>query len=340
LELYFERFLNPERVSPPDIDLDVADKDRGAVIGYITKRFGEKNVAQVATFGIMKSRLAVRDVTRALGLPYHLGDQIAKIMPMNMKIDEALDAIPELKEMYHSSLDAKQIIDMSKKLEGVARHLSTHAAGVVVAPTELTNYVPIQHSSRKEGEVVVQYSKDYVEKLGLLKFDILGLANLNIVKQSLRVIKKLYGKDVDIDRIDATDPNPYKILRKGDTIGVFQLESDGMKKLLKELKVSNIEEVSAIIALYRPGPMQFIPLYVSNKLGLTKIEYLDNKLASIMDTTYGVMIYQEQLMTLAHELAGFTLGQADILRKAVGKKKIELMMEQKQKLIDGLVTNG
>ena len=340
LELYFERFLNPERVSPPDIDLDVADKDRGAVIGYITKRFGEKNVAQVATFGIMKSRLAVRDVTRALGLPYHLGDQIAKIMPMNMKIDEALDAIPELKEMYHSSLDAKQIIDMSKKLEGVARHLSTHAAGVVVAPTELTNYVPIQHSSRKEGEVVVQYSKDYVEKLGLLKFDILGLANLNIIKQSLRVIKKLYGKDVDIDRIDATDPNPYKILRKGDTIGVFQLESDGMKKLLKELKVSNIEEVSAIIALYRPGPMQFIPLYVSNKLGLTKIEYLDNKLASIMDTTYGVMIYQEQLMTLAHELAGFTLGQADILRKAVGKKKIELMMEQKQKLIDGLVTNG
>jgi len=339
-ELYFERFLNPERVSPPDIDLDVADKDRSSVIGYITKRFGEKNVAQVATFGIMKSRLAVRDVTRALGLPYNLGDQIAKIMPMNLSIDEALDTVPELKELYLSNLDAKLVIDVSKKLEGVARHLSTHAAGVVVAPTELTNYVPIQHSSRKEGEVVVQYSKDYVEKLGLLKFDILGLANLNIIKQSLRVIKKIYDKDVDIDKIDASDPNPYKILRRGDTIGVFQLESEGMKKLLRELKVSNIEEVSAVIALYRPGPMQFIPLYISNKLGLTKTEYVDKRLSPILDTTYGVMIYQEQLMRLANELAGFTLGQADILRKAVGKKKHDLMMEQKQKLIDGLVANG
>lgn len=338
--MYFERFLNPERVSPPDIDLDVSDKDRSAVIGYITHRFGEKNVAQVATFGIMKSRLAVRDVTRALGLPYSLGDQIAKIMPMNMKIEEALEAIPELKEIYLSNLDAKLVIDVSKKLEGVARHLSTHAAGVVVAPTELVNYVPLQHSSRKEGEVVVQYSKDYVEKLGLLKFDILGLANLNIIKQSLRVIKKIHGKDIDINRIDADDPNPYKILRKGDTIGVFQLESEGMKKLLKELKVSNIEEVSAVIALYRPGPMQFIPLYIGNKLGLSKIEYIDDRLAPIIDTTYGVMIYQEQLMRLANELAGFTLGQADILRKAIGKKKIDLLMEQKQKLIDGLVAHG
>ncbi len=339
-ELYFERFLNPERVSPPDIDLDVADKDRSSVIGYITKRFGEKNVAQVATFGIMKSRLAVRDVTRALGLPYSLGDQIAKIIPMNLGIDEALDTIPELKELYLSNLDAKLVMDVSKKLEGVARHLSTHAAGVVVAPTELTNYLPIQHSSRKEGEVVVQYSKDYVEKLGLLKFDILGLANLNIIKQSLRVIKKIYDKDIDIDKIDASDPNPYKILRKGDTIGVFQLESEGMKKLLRELKVSNIEEVSAVIALYRPGPMQFIPLYISNKLGLSKVEYVDKRLSPILDTTYGVMIYQEQLMRLANELAGFTLGQADILRKAVGKKKYDLMMEQKQKLIDGLMKNG
>ncbi len=339
-DLYFERFLNPERVSPPDIDLDVSDKDRSAVIGYITHRFGEKNVAQVATFGIMKSRLAVRDVTRALGLPYSLGDQIAKIMPMNMKIEEALEAIPELKEIYLSNLDAKLVIDVSKKLEGVARHLSTHAAGVVVAPTELVNYVPLQHSSRKEGEVVVQYSKDYVEKLGLLKFDILGLANLNIIKQSLRVIKKIHGKDIDINKIDADDPNPYKILRKGDTIGVFQLESEGMKKLLKELKVSNIEEVSAVIALYRPGPMQFIPLYIGNKLGLSKIEYIDDRLAPIIDTTYGVMIYQEQLMRLANELAGFTLGQADILRKAIGKKKIDLLMEQKQKLIDGLVAHG
>ena len=336
-DLYFERFLNPERVSPPDIDLDVADKDRGRVIEYISSHFGEKNVAQVATFGIMKARLAVRDVTRALGLPYSLGDQIAKSIPMNMKIQEALDSIPEFKELYMSSLDVKQIIDVSMKLEGVARHLSTHAAGIVVAPTELTNYLPVQFSSRKEGEVVAQYSKDYVEKLGLLKIDILGLANLNIIKQSLRIIKKLYNKDIDINKIDVDDPNPYKVLRNGDTVGIFQLESDGMKKLLKELKVSNIEEVSAIIALYRPGPMQFIPLYISNKLGLSKIQYIDDRLASVVGTTYGVMIYQEQLMKLANTLAGFTLGQADILRKAVGKKIHKLLLDQKKKLIDGLV---
>lgn len=339
-QLFFERFLNPERVSPPDIDLDVADKDRPRVIEYITKRYGEKNVAQVATFGIMKSRIAVRDVTRALGLPYSLGDQIAKAIPMNMKIDEAIDKIDEVKNLYYSNADVKLVMDVSQKLEGVARHLSTHAAGVVVTPKELTEFLPIQNSSRKDGEVVVQYSKDYVERLGLLKIDILGLANLNIIKQSLRVIKKLYDKEVDIDRIDVNDPNPYKILRKGDTIGVFQLESEGMKKLLREMKVKNIEELSAVIALYRPGPMEFIPLYISNKHGFTKIQYMDKRLESILDNTYGILVYQEQLMAIANKIAGFSLGQADILRKAIGKKKLDLLLEQRIKFVEGAVNNG
>jgi DNA polymerase-3 subunit alpha len=294
----------------------------------------------VATFGIMKSRIAVRDVTRALGLPYSLGDQIAKAIPMNMKIDEAIDKIDEVKNLYYSNPDVKLVMDVSQKLEGVARHLSTHAAGVVVTPKELTEFLPIQNSSRKDGEVVVQYSKDYVERLGLLKIDILGLANLNIIKQSLRVIKKLYDKEVDIDRIDVNDPNPYKILRKGDTIGVFQLESEGMKKLLREMKVKNIEELSAVIALYRPGPMEFIPLYISNKHGFTKIQYMDKRLESILDNTYGILVYQEQLMAIANKIAGFSLGQADILRKAIGKKKLDLLLEQRIKFVEGAVNNG
>ncbi len=339
-DLYFERFLNPDRISPPDIDLDVADKDRSRVLEYIAQRYHRENVAQIITFGIMKARLAVRDVTRALGLPYSLGDQISKMIPMNLTLEEALSSIEELKQLYNINADAKRVIDMSIKLEGVARHVSTHAAGVVISPKPLVEFVPLQHSSRSEDDVITQYSKDYIESLGLLKIDILGLANLTIIKQCLRVIRKVYDKDIDLDALGFDDPKVFATLRRGETIGVFQVESSSMRRLLSETKIENFEDLAAILALYRPGPMEFIPQYISNKLGLTKPNYLDKRLEPIFGNTYGIMVYQEQLMRLAHDLAGFTLSEADILRKAVGKKNWNLLIEQKDKLINGLMANG
>ena len=339
-DLFFERFLNPERISPPDIDLDVADKDRGRLIAYITQKYSPNNVSQIITFGVMKAKMALRDVTRALGLPYALGDKLSKMLPLGMELEEGLRTVSTFKEEYDNDPDSRQIIDVSLKLEGVVRHASTHAAGVVITPERLDNYVPLQHSSRSENDVVAQYSMAHIDALGLLKVDILGLANLTIIKQSLRIIKKIFDRDIDLDAMGFEDPNVYKTLRRGQTIGIFQLESAGMTRLLMDMKVDNFENLSAIIALYRPGPMELIPQYISNKLGMTDVKYIDPRMEPILGKTYGIMVYQEQLMRLAHDLASFTMGQADILRKAIGKKKIELLMEQETKLIKGLMENG
>jgi len=218
--------------------------------------------------------------------------------------------------------------------------VSTHAAGVVVSPEPLDNFVPLQHSSRSEKDIIVQYPMYHIEALGLLKIDILGLANLSIIKQSLRVIKKLYNKDIDLDALGFEDPNVFRLLRRGDTIGIFQMESEGMRRVAIDTKIDNFEDLAAVIALYRPGPIEFISQYINNKLGKTQCKYLDPRMEPILGKTYGVMVYQEQLMRLAHDLALYTMGEADILRKAIGKKKKELLLEQEQKFIKGLVANG
>ncbi len=338
--LYFERFLNPERIQPPDIDLDVSDISRQEVIEYLTKKYGQDHVAQIVTFGIMKARLAVRDVCRALGKPYSLGDKISKLIPFNLNLEKALETVPELRELYETNEDAREVIEMAKKLEGVARHASTHAAGIVISREPLTHYLPLQHSSRSEKEIVSQYDMYSLEKIGLLKIDILGLANLTIIKNTLRIIRKVYGKEINLDQLGFDDPLVYRLLSRGETIGVFQVESQGMRKYLKELKPTKFDDIIAMIALFRPGPMEFIPSYIRRKHGLEKIKYLHPKLKPILERTYGICVYQEQLMKIAHDLAGFTMGEADILRKAVGKKIKSLLEAQKTKFIEGLIKNG
>lgn len=337
--LYFERFLNPERIQPPDIDLDVADNRRADLINYITKKYGQNHVAQIITFGIMKSRMAVRDVTRALGHPYALGDQISKLLPQNITIKKALSIVPELRQLYETETDAQDIIDMAQQLEGVARHASTHAAGVVISREPLVNYSPLQHSSRNDQDVITQYDMYSLEKIGLLKVDILGLANLTIIKNALRIIKKVYGDEIDLDGAGFEDKKVYKLLSDGNTVGVFQVESGGMRRYLQELKPTKFEDIIAMLSLYRPGPMEFIPSFINRKRGKEKIIYLHSKLKPILENTYGICIFQEQLMKIAHDLGGFSMAEADVLRKAVGKKIKTLLQAQKEKLIEGMIKN-
>ena len=337
--LYFERFLNPERIQPPDIDLDIADNRRADLINYITEKYGQDHVAQIITFGIMKSRMAVRDVTRALGHPYALGDQISKLLPQNITIDKALSIVPELRQLYETDTDAQDIIDMAKQLEGVARHASTHAAGVVISREPLVHYSPLQHSSRNDQEVITQYDMYALEKIGLLKVDILGLANLTIIKNALRIIKKVYGDEIDLDKVGFEDKKVYKLLSDGNTVGVFQVESGGMRRYLQELKPTKFEDIIAMLSLYRPGPMEFIPSFINRKRGKEKIIYLHPKLKPILEKTYNICIYQEQLMQIAHDLGGFSMAEADVLRKAVGKKIKILLQAQREKLIEGMIKN-
>jgi len=338
-ELYFERFLNPERIQPPDIDVDVADNRRQDLIDYLISKYGKDHVAQIITFGFMKARLAVRDVNRALGYPYSLGDRIAKLIPFNMSAEEALKTVPELKELYETDFKAKEVLDISQKLEGVARHASTHAAGVVITSEKLTSYVPLQHSSRNEEEIITQYNMYDLEKIGLIKMDILGLKNLTVIKNSLRIIKKVYDREINLDEIGFDDKEVFNLLSSGQTIGVFQVESEGMRRYLKELKPTNIEDVTAMLALYRPGPMELIPQFIKRKQKKEPITYLHPKLKPILEKTYGICVYQEQLMRIAHDLAGFSMAEADVLRKAVGKKIKKLLEAQKEKMIEGMKQN-
>jgi DNA polymerase-3 subunit alpha len=339
-DLLFERFLNPERISMPDIDMDFADIRRGEVLNYVAEKYGHDHVAQIITFGTMAARAAVRDVGRVLDMPYDYCDKISKSIPMFMKLGEAIKTVPELREMYNNEPDAKRILDYAKRLEGVARHASTHACGVLITKNPLTEYVPIQYASSSDRSIISQYSLHPIEDLGLLKMDFLGLKNLTIIESALKIIKNTRGLDINIDEIPLDDALTYKLFQEGETTGIFQFESSGMKRYLRELKSTEFEDIIAMGALYRPGPMEWIPDYIAGKHQTKKVSYLHPKLAPILEKTYGVAIYQEQVMQIARDLAGFTMGQADILRKAMGKKIVSLLAEQKEKFIEGCVKNG
>ncbi len=339
-ELLFERFLNPERISMPDIDMDFADIRRGEVLEYVGRKYGQDHVAQIITFGTMAARAAVRDVGRVLDEPYEFCDKISKSIPMFTKLNEAIKTVPEVKDLYKNEPAAKRILDYALRLEGVARHHSTHACGVLITKNPLTEYVPIQFASSSDRSIISQYSLHPVEDLGLLKMDFLGLKNLTIIESALKIIKNTRGLDINIDNIPIDDKATYKLFQDGETTGVFQFESSGMKRYLRELKPTVFEDIIAMVALYRPGPIEWIPDYIDGKHQRKKVVYLHEKLAPILEKTYGVAIYQEQVMQIARDLAGFTMGQADVLRKAMGKKIAALLAEQKEKFIEGCVKNG
>ena len=345
-DLIFERFLNPERVSMPDIDLDFDDTRRDEVFDYVKEKYGSDHFAQIITFGTMAARGGVRDAGRALGFSYDFCDRLAKLIPFNPNQNEkegflrkCLDEIEELRQLYYTDNDAKSIIDAAMRLEGVARHSSTHACAVVITPQPLAEYLPLQKDT-SEGNVITQYEMHAVEELGLLKMDFLGLANLTIIGDTLRLVEQNHGIKIDIDKIPLDDKETFKLLREARTTGVFQLEGAGVRRYLKELKPSVFEDIAAMIALYRPGPMELIPEYIARKHGKKRIEYLHPKLEPVLKNTYGIMIFQEDLMAAVRALAGFTLSQADILRKAVGKKIKKLLQEQKDKVIQGCLDNG
>ena len=338
-DLLFERFLNPGRISMPDIDIDFADDTREEVVKYVRRKYGEDHVAQIITFGVMKAKMAIRDCGRAMGYTYQDVDRIAKFIPLGMNIEQSLVESKELASAYKNEPETKRLIDMSKKLEGVVRHASTHAAGIVISRNPLTDYLPLQKSTRGEEEIITQYDMYNVEALGLLKMDFLGLANLTVIKNALRIIRKTRDTIIDIEKIPLDNKQSYKLLADAKTTGIFQLESDGMKRYLRDLKPSTIDDIIAMVALYRPGPIEFIPDYVGGKFGKKKITYIHPKLEPILSKTYGIVVYQEQVMQIARDLAGFTMPEADVLRKAVGKKIKKLLDEQRQKLIDGMVNN-
>lgn len=346
-DLLFERFLNPDRIQMPDIDIDFTDVRRDEVVNYVRQKYGEDSVAQIITFGTMAARAAVRDAGRALGMPYSLCDQIAKLIPFNptqgMKegwIDESLASVPEFKEMYEKNPDAKKIINAAKKLEGVARHASVHACGVVIAPEPLTNFLPLQYAPQNENIIISQFEMNAVQDLGLLKMDFLGLKNLTVIEEAIRLIRDMGGEYIKISEIPLDDKKTFELLRDGDTTGVFQLESAGMRRYLKELKPTELEDIIAMVALYRPGPIELIPQYVRRKFGKEDVSYIHPKLEPILKQTHGIGIYQEQMMRIARDLAGFTLAEADTLRKAIGKKIKELLDAQREKLISGMIKNG
>jgi DNA polymerase-3 subunit alpha len=340
--LLFERFLNPERISMPDIDMDFTDRRRDEVLKYVAQKYGQDHVAQIITFGTMASRAVIRDVGRALNYTYSYCDKLAKMVPTGMNLEETLSTVDEFKELYETEEQATKLINLAKKLEGVARHASTHACGVVIAAKPLTESVPLQHPPGPGGEnsIVTQFEMHAIEDLGLLKMDFLGLKNLTIIEDTLARIYVIRNEKIDIDNIPQGDEETYKLLQLAMTTSVFQLESDGMKRYLKELMPSNFNDITAMVALYRPGPMQFIPDYIARKHGNQKITYLHPKLEAILNETQGICIYQEQLMKIAQEIAGFTLGEADVLRKAVGKKIKELLDAQETKFIQGAIKNG
>jgi len=343
-DLLFERFLNPERVSMPDIDLDFADARRDEVLAYVRQKYGSDHVAQIITFGTMAARAAIRDAGRALGYPYGFCDQTAKFIPTGMSIRDSIAGVPEVSNLYKSDPARKKLLDSASRLEGVCRHASMHACGVVITPEPVVNYSPLQYLSGDTEHMVTQYSSStkssYIEKIGLLKMDFLGLKNLTIIQHALKIIEKTKGVSINIDDIPLDDEKTYEILQKALTTGVFQLESGGMKRYLKQLKPTTFEDVIAMVALYRPGPMDWIPDFIARKHGRKKIIYVHPKLEPVLKNTYGVAVYQEQIMQISQALAGFSLSEADILRKAVGKKIPELVQKEKSKFIDGCVKNG
>ena len=345
-KLPFERFLNPARPSPPDIDLDFADNRRDEVIEYVTEKYGRDKVAQIITFGTMEARGSVRDTGRALGLPYSVPDRIAKMMPLGwqghaMTIDKALEQSPELRIVYQTEPETKRLLDLSKRIEGVARHASVHAAGVVIADKLLTEYTPLQREPNGD-KIITQYDMYTVgeDGVGLLKIDFLGLRNLTIIQETLRFIKENRGSNIDFSSVPFDDKKTYELLASGETTGIFQLESSGMRRYIKDLKPTSIFDLQAMVALYRPGPMANIPEFIKRKHNPSLITYPDERLKDILMESYGIITFQDDLLLTAITVAGYSWIEADKLRKAVGKKIPSEMKKQHDKFVEGCVTNG
>ncbi|MFH0863698.1 MAG: DNA polymerase III subunit alpha [Candidatus Gottesmanbacteria bacterium] len=350
--LPFERFLNPERPSPPDIDLDFADDHRDEVIAYVVNKYGKDKVAQIITFGTMEARQAVRDCGRALGMPYIQPDRIAKLIPIGaqgfpMTINRALEISPELASAYQNEPETKRLLDLAKKLEGVARHASTHAAGVVIADKPLVEYTPLQREIKGE-KIITQYDMYCLDlnaapegrAVGLLKMDFLGLRNLTILQNAIKFIKEVRGESIELIKIPLDDAGVFDIITKGNTTGIFQLESSGMRRLAHDLKPNKFSDISAMVALFRPGPMEWINDFIAAKKDPTSIKYPHPDLKPILAETYGIAVYQEQCMQIANAMAGYTLAEADRFRMAIGKKKHSLMEKEKEKFIAGCQKQG
>lgn len=338
--LLFERFLNPERVTMPDIDIDFCFERRQEVIDYVVRKYGKEKVVQIVTFGTMAAKMCIRDVGRAMNLPYSLCDKVAKAIPndLGMTIPKALETGKELREMYENDTAVTKLIDMAIKLEGLPRHSSMHAAGVVIGRESIDEYVPLSRGS--EDAVTTQYNMTTIEELGLLKMDFLGLRTLTVIQNAVRHVKENHNIDIDIEQIDFNDKEVYDMISAGKTEGVFQLESAGMKSFMKELKPANIEDVIAGISLYRPGPMDFIPLYIKGKENPNAVTYDHPALEKILSPTYGCIVYQEQVMQIVMELAGYTLGRSDLVRRAMSKKKADVMMKERQNFVYGNEAEG
>jgi DNA polymerase-3 subunit alpha len=333
--LLFERFLNPERISPPDIDIDFADDRRADVIEYVRKKYGGDSVAQIITFGTMGAKSVVRDVGRVMGLSYGDGDRLAKMIPFDLKmtLEKALKQSPELKEAYQNEDVTRELIDTALILEDLTRNASVHAAGVVIGDQPLANLLPLK--TDEDGAIVTQYAMGPVGDLGLLKMDFLGLKTLTVIRNTCEMVKRTQGIDVPIEHLPLDDKKTYDLLNRAETLGVFQLESGGMRDLCKKFQISSIEHITALVALYRPGPMELIPEFIKRRHGEVKIEYEHPLLESIAKETYGILIYQEQVMQAAQVLAGYTLGGADLFRRAMGKKKVEEMQKQRETFVKG-----
>ncbi len=343
-KLVFERFLNLERKELPDIDLDFQDDRRDEVISYVTQKYGQDHVAQIITFGTLGARAALRDVGRALGMPYGEVDRVARLVPFapGMTLTRAMDENSELRNIYHEDKIVSNLIDSAKRVEGISRHASTHAAGVVISKEPLTRYVPLQQASKANSEatVMTQFTMEDIAQIGLLKMDFLGLANLTILGKAKEIILQNRGIDIDLHDIPMNDAKTFDLLSSGETTGVFQLEGAGMRRYIKELKPTTFSDIAAMVALYRPGPMEHIPTFIKAKHGEEPIRYPHPALASILEETYGVIVYQEQVLFIVQALAGYSLGQADIFRKAMGKKIPEVMRQERNNFIAGAKGNG
>ncbi|MCR4404369.1 MAG: DNA polymerase III subunit alpha [Candidatus Acetothermia bacterium] len=338
--LLFERFLNPARISLPDIDIDFCPRRRDEVIRYVTVRYGQDRVAQIVTFDTMAARGAVRDVARVLGMSYSDADRIAKLIPFGASLEEALESVRELKQRYEDDPQVRRLLELSKKLEGLVRNPSTHAAGIVIAPAELTDYAPLLRLS--DGSLVTQYDMVALEAIGMLKIDLLGLRNLTVLADTLQLVERTTGEKIDLERLPLDDPKVYQLLQEGRTTGIFQLEGAGIKELVRGLAPTEFKDIAALLALYRPGPLEsgMAAEFIARKHGRQRVSYPHPDLQPILEETYGLPIYQEQLLLMARVLAGFSLGEADLLRKAIGKKERKTMEETREKFVQGCVKNG
>ncbi|MFO0971577.1 MAG: DNA polymerase III subunit alpha [Candidatus Saccharimonadales bacterium] len=352
-DLLFERFLNPDRISMPDIDIDIQDTRRNEVIQYCAEKYGADRVANIVTFGTMAARAAIRDVARVMQVPYADADRLSKLVPppvqgRHIPLATSIQDDPDLKREYENNPTSKEVIDLAIRLEGTVRSHGVHAAGVVIAPDEIVKFIPLERAQKqvvladgtKQDVISTQYPMGPVEDLGLLKMDFLGLSNLTILKNAIRIVKAVYGTSIEPEEIPLDDAKTFELFQRGDTTGVFQLESAGMKRYLRELKPTVFEDIVAMVALYRPGPMQFIGDFIARKHGLKQISYPHESMKNALENTYGILVYQEQVMQISKEVCGFTGGEADTLRKAIGKKNAELMAKMKDKMIDGGAKNS